>query len=107
MTDRKAGYYYYGVRSRPLPYLGSWDGSLLGSGAPLAARIADTQQRQQQETLLGQVARHWGRKVRHVFDRGYGNGPWLWQLWRVRYLDCALFPSNFSRHPTGRNCSST
>jgi Transposase DDE domain len=39
------------------------------------------QQRQQQEVLLGQVARRWGRKVRHVFDRGYGNGPWLWRLW--------------------------
>jgi hypothetical protein len=42
------------------------------------------QQRQQQQALLSQVARRWGRKVRHVFDRGYGTGPWLWQLWRYR-----------------------
>ncbi|MFL5661988.1 MAG: transposase, partial [Ktedonobacteraceae bacterium] len=42
------------------------------------------QQRQQQQALLSQVARRWGRKVRHVFDRGYGHGPWLWQLWRYR-----------------------
>src|SRR5437660_4449062 len=40
------------------------------------------QQRQQQHVLLSQVAQRWGRQVRHVFDRGYGNGPWLWQLWR-------------------------
>ena len=35
------------------------------------------QQRQQQEELLNQAARRWGRQVRHVFDRGYGHGPWL------------------------------
>src|SRR5437868_1045437 len=42
------------------------------------------QQRQQQHVLLSQVAQRWGRQVRHVFDRGYGNGPWLWLLWRYR-----------------------
>jgi hypothetical protein len=42
------------------------------------------QQRQQQQARFRQVARRWGRKVRHVFDRGYGTGPWLWQLWRYR-----------------------
>src|SRR5437660_5343855 len=42
------------------------------------------QQRQQQLVLLRQVAQRWGRQVRHVFDRGSGNGPWLWQLWRYR-----------------------
>jgi hypothetical protein len=35
------------------------------------------QQRKQQEELLAQAARRWGRQVRHVFDRGYGHGPWL------------------------------
>lgn len=42
------------------------------------------QQRKQQQVLLSQVAQHWGRQVRHVFDRGYGNGPWLWLLWRFQ-----------------------
>src|SRR2546428_2282134 len=42
------------------------------------------QQRQQQLVLLSQVAQRWGRQARHVFDRGYGNGPWLWLL--CRYL---------------------
>jgi hypothetical protein len=42
------------------------------------------QQRQQQQVLLRQVAQRWGRQVRHVFDRGSGNGPWLWLLWRYR-----------------------
>lgn len=46
------------------------------------------QQRQQQQSLLSQAALRWGRKVRHVFDRGYGTGPWLWHLWmsRVRFV---------------------
>src|SRR5947209_3814898 len=42
------------------------------------------QQRQQQPVLWRQAAQRWGRQVRHVFDRGYGNGPWLWQLWRYQ-----------------------
>src|SRR6266567_6154383 len=42
------------------------------------------QQRHQQHVLLSQVAQRWGRQVRHVFDRGYGNGPWLWLLWRYQ-----------------------
>ena len=46
------------------------------------------QQRQQQEALLAQAARQWGQRVRHVFDRGYGTGPWLWRLSRfsVRFV---------------------
>ena len=46
------------------------------------------QQRQHQQGLLDKAARLWGRKVRHVFDRGYGTGPWLWRLWRcqVRFV---------------------
>src|SRR5438067_8070181 len=42
------------------------------------------QQRQHQESLLSQVAQRWGRQVRHIFDRGYGHGPWLWGLGRYR-----------------------
>lgn len=46
------------------------------------------QQQHVQAELLGQVARRWGRRVRHVFDRGYGNGPWLAWLshYRVRFV---------------------
>ncbi len=46
------------------------------------------QQRQHQERLLARAARLWGRKVRHVFDRGYGTGPWLSRLsrFRVRFV---------------------
>src|SRR6266566_1320089 len=42
------------------------------------------QQRKPQLVLLSQVAQRWGRQVRHVFDGGSGNGPWLWQLWRYQ-----------------------
>ncbi len=46
------------------------------------------QQRQHQERLLARVARQWGQTVRHVFDRGYGTGPWLSRLshFRVRFV---------------------
>lgn len=30
------------------------------------------------------VARKWGRKVYHIFDRGYAGGPWLEMMWRHR-----------------------
>jgi len=45
-------------------------------------------QRKQQARLLAQTARQWKRRVRHVFDRGYGTAPWLWQLCRfdVRFV---------------------
>src|SRR2546423_3803708 len=42
------------------------------------------QQRMQQHSLLSQVASRWGRRLRHIFDRGYGHGPWLWGLGRYR-----------------------
>jgi hypothetical protein len=42
------------------------------------------QQGKLQHSLLSQVAQRWGRQVRHIFDRGYGHGPWLWLLWRYR-----------------------
>jgi hypothetical protein len=42
------------------------------------------QQREQQRVLLSQVRERLGRRVLHVFDRGYGNGPWLWFLWQMR-----------------------
>jgi Transposase DDE domain len=45
-------------------------------------------QRRLQEDLLRKTARLWGRKLRHVFDRGYGQGPWLsaLSLSRVRLV---------------------
>ena len=38
--------------------------------------------------MLSNVARLWGRKVRHVFDRGYGTGPWLsrFSRFQVRFV---------------------
>lgn len=75
-----------------------WESLLLlgKSGVPQVAAMrwwsrakgVSGQQRHQQEALVGKAALRWGRKVRHVFDRGYGNGPWLWRLWmcRVRFV---------------------
>jgi hypothetical protein len=42
------------------------------------------QQRKLEHSWLSQVASRWGRLVRHIFDRGSGQGPWLWLLWRSR-----------------------
>jgi hypothetical protein len=35
------------------------------------------------EALLEQCAKTWGRTVLHVFDRGYGSGPWLGRFLRA------------------------
>jgi hypothetical protein len=34
-------------------------------------------QRKQEEFLLRVIAKRWGKRVLHVFDRGYAGGPWL------------------------------
>lgn len=47
------------------------------------------QQRQHQRALLSQATLRWGRKVRQVFDRGYGTGPWLWHL-SVSQIRCVV-----------------
>lgn len=46
------------------------------------------EQRRHQQTLLSQAAWRWGREVRHVFDRGYGTGPWLKLCWKyeIRFV---------------------
>jgi hypothetical protein len=38
---------------------------------------------QHQQALLSQAAWRWKRRVRQVFDRGYGTGPWLKHCWRA------------------------
>jgi hypothetical protein len=58
------------------------------------------QQRRIQEALLSQAAQRWGDRVRHVFDRGYGHGPWLWQ--RLRATGCALWCGSPERQPAHR-----
>jgi hypothetical protein len=88
-----------GVFNRPrgMPVSGrgfEWESLLLlgPSGVPQVGAMTwwsrekgvSGQQRQQQQALVAKVARRWGRKVRHVFDRGSGHGPWLWRLWRYR-----------------------
>lgn len=68
-----------GKQGRPQVVAMSWWGREQG---------VEGQQRQHQERLLAQAARHWGRQVRHVFDRGYGTAPWLVRLSRfgVRFV---------------------
>jgi Transposase DDE domain len=36
-----------------------------------------SKQRDQEEMLMMRIARYWGKKVIHVFDRGYAGAPWL------------------------------
>lgn len=44
--------------------------------------------RQEEQRLLGPVARAWGKLVLHVFDRGYASGPWIRTLgqYEVEFL---------------------
>jgi len=35
------------------------------------------------EALLRQCAQAWGRRVLHLFDRGYGSGPWLGRFFQA------------------------
>ncbi len=45
--------------------------------------------RQEEERVVGQLARAWGRRVIHVFDRGWAAGPWLtvMQKWGLRFVE--------------------
>lgn len=63
------------------------------------------QQRQQHQSLLSQAALRSLRKVRHVFDRGYGTGPWLWRLWmsQVRFVVRLSRKATNSSMPRGRS----
>jgi Transposase DDE domain len=41
-----------------------------------------TTARKEEERMLAQVARKWGKNVLPIFDRGYAGGPWLEVRWR-------------------------
>lgn len=47
-----------------------------------------TNQRAEEEALLRKCFRQWGDQFLHIFDRGYGTGPWLQvlQTWKVRFV---------------------
>jgi Transposase DDE domain len=47
-----------------------------------------TNQRTEEGALLRKCVRQWGDQFLHVFDRGYGTGPWLQvlQTWRVKFV---------------------
>jgi hypothetical protein len=47
-----------------------------------------TDQRRVEGALLTRAAAAWGRRVRHVFDRGFAGAPWLGQLFaaEVRFV---------------------
>ena len=73
---------------KPITVLGmEWIGMLLLGmhGVPVVATMrwwtrkgkeASTQ-REQEKQLAWEVAGRWGRRVIHIFDRGYVGGPWL------------------------------
>lgn len=54
-------------------------------GAPALAHLrywttrgeAQTTKRQEEQQVLQQVAKRWGRMVIHIFDRGFAGAPWL------------------------------
>lgn len=87
--SRKGAYNQPG--GRPVVVLGSeWIGGILlgSSDIPLLTTMrwwtrkgerASTQ-KEEDEKILKELARKWGKDVIHVFDRGYAGAPWLKKL---------------------------
>jgi hypothetical protein len=61
-----------------------------------------TTAREQEGHLLRQCARSFGRRVLHLFDRGYAGAPWLGELGRARVRFVMRWPKRYQlRDRTG------
>jgi len=73
------------------------------SGAPTVAAmrwwstrgVGQSSARQQQSRLLQKVSAAWGRRVLHVFDRGYSGSPCLGQLLAERLRFVVRWPGRY------------
>ncbi|MHA6246940.1 transposase [Pontibacter sp. CAU 1760] len=65
-----------GLHTKPCLYLQEWWSTRLGQSSQQAATL--------RRRCLEQAARDFGRRVIHVFDRGYAGAPWLRELLRRR-----------------------
>ena len=54
-----------------------------------------TTAREQEGQLLRECARRWGRRVLHLFDRGYAGGPWLGELGRAGVRFVVRWPKRY------------
>lgn len=61
-----------GLHTTPCLYLQQWWSTRLGPGSEQAATL--------RRRCLEQAVRDFGRRVIHVFDRGYAGAPWLREL---------------------------
>ena len=82
-----------------------WLGLLVagGSSAPVVGAmqwwttrgVEATDQRQVERDLLQRAAGAWGRRVRHVFDRGFAGTPWLGHLFAAEVRFVVRWPARW------------
>ncbi len=61
-----------------------------------------SERRWEEEALLRQAVESWGRRVLHVFDRGFAGAPWLRELTRRRVRFVLRWPKRYHLiAPTG------
>jgi hypothetical protein len=61
-----------------------------------------SERRWEEEDLLKQAVESWGRRVLHVFDRGFAGAPWLRELTRQRVRFVLRWPKRYHLiGPTG------
>lgn len=56
-----------------------------------------SERRWEEEALLARAASAWGRRVVHVFDRGFAGTPWLQELARRRMRFVLRWPKRYHR----------
>lgn len=56
-----------------------------------------TDQRRVERALLTQAAAAWGRRVRHVWDRGFAGGPWLGDAFAMAVRFVLRWPKHWQR----------
>lgn len=57
--------------------------------------VFTSQRRWEEEALLRQAVQAWGRRVLHVFDRGFAGAPWLAELSRARVRFVVRWPKHY------------
>jgi hypothetical protein len=101
--------YYHPPSTRPVFVPGlHWISLLLvgRSGPPTVAAMQwwstrgeqATQARTVQASLLGHCLAAWGRRVVHLFDRGYAGSPWLGQLLEKNLRFIVRWPKGWYLH---------
>jgi Transposase DDE domain len=63
-----------------------------------SGQVLPTEPRQSREQLLRECVKAWGRRVLHVWDRGYAGSPWLGVALRQRVRFVLRWPKRWKLH---------